>query len=78
MIVKTEAIAKIVYNDGGYQWIRIGRGKNLKHTLNNYLKIASFRYAKVYQYNRVSKVTGFQIAYFGINKRTGEVYLKQT
>ena len=76
MNLKTEAVCKVTFLDGGHKWYRISKDRNLNHLAHSFMKIRSFRYAKVYAYNRKTKVTGEQIAYFGINTKTGEVYLK--
>jgi len=75
MILKQEAVAKVVWQDGNHKWYRISKGRNLSQVAYSFSNISSFRYAKVFSFNRKTRETGHQIAHFGVNTKTGELYL---
>ena len=74
-VVKVESLLKIVFNDGGYTWKRISKGRDLGSLYNNLLKIGAFRYAKLYEMigkKRGKKNTGYvgsQYYFFNRMKR---------
>ncbi len=59
---KTGILVKVVYPDGGYQWMKAKKGRNLENLRQSLNRSTPYKYAKVYKFDFKKKEIGRQIA----------------